>query len=260
MKKFCVFLLCICWFSISVIAHAVSCAVTATETLVLKEGETEVVLPITVSINEPYAGAEFALRCGSGVTVKSVSYSSKNVAAAAPTQAGGYIWFSYFDGENSFKEDITASVVLEYNGEENTEVILYSVSLYTKAGAAVEKETLALEKHIRLQRDSSPSVSETEKTEAEVTENVSQNSAEPETDLSNTTAPAEEITTVPESIAVTTADSESMTTTKSANSIPNTGDSSGHMVAIAGICFGAALFFVVGYVIYCKTKGLKKEG
>lgn len=254
MKKICGFLLCMLFISTSFTAFAAQGAVETVDSLTLAEGQTQVVLPITVSADKPYAGAEFALRCGDGVTVKSISYSSKNISAAAPTQAGGYIWFSYFDGENSFSGDITVSVTLQYSGKKNATVVLHTVSLYTKAGVAVEKETLQLEKQIEL-RLGGTSASTTEKPEETI--KPSDSTTEPETSLSGTTAPAGNETTVPESTAVTTAGNH--TTTTSANSIPDTGDSSGHTAAIAGICFGAALILVLGYVIY-KTKGMKKEG
>lgn len=249
MKKICGFLLCVLFISISFTAFAAQGTVETVDSLTLDEGQTQVVLPITVSADKPYAGAEFALRCGEGVTVKSVSYSGKNISSAAPTQAGGYIWFSYFDGENSFNGNITASVTLQYSSKENTTVVLHTVSLYTKAGAVVEKESLQLEKQIEL-RLGGTSASTTEKPE-ETTK--PSDSTEPATSPSGTTAPAGNETTVPAGTA------DNNTTTTSANPIPDTGDSSGHTAVIAGICFGAALVFVLGYVIY-KTKRMKKEG
>lgn len=118
----------------------------------LKQGQNEAVFEVTITNSAAFAGAEFGLQCGEGVTVKEVSYNVQG-SKTSPTNARGLTWFSFFSGSNTFTDSVTAKVTVTYSGEQNSSVALQYVSVYHRAGGAVEEDLLQPRQTINLVRE-----------------------------------------------------------------------------------------------------------
>ncbi|MDR1135264.1 MAG: hypothetical protein LBL49_03655 [Clostridiales Family XIII bacterium] len=124
--------------------------------IVLEEGENEFSLSIDVRQPAPYAGAEFSLACGEGVSVKSVKYSD-NGSSAGPTEARGFTWFSFFSDQNAYSGTVTADVTLEYSVIEASFVSIENVSVYTVDGRNVHTSDNNIKRNISISRTASAS-------------------------------------------------------------------------------------------------------
>jgi len=126
-------------------------AVNSVSEIVLEQTQTEFDIVFTVTNQEAYAGAEFALQCPENVTVRSVKYSGEK-SSAGPTAARGFVWFTYFSGKNDYSGNMTATVTLSYNGRENTLVVLDHISIHTQNNGKTETEKQELRKTVIIRR------------------------------------------------------------------------------------------------------------
>jgi hypothetical protein len=94
-------------------------------------------LPLTVTSERPYAGAEFAWQCTSGLSLQSVSYPAGS-SHVGPVLARGLYWFSYFSGANDFGGTTDIVAIFKYTGHENARIYLDHVELMTRTGVAVD--------------------------------------------------------------------------------------------------------------------------
>ena len=76
---------------------------------------------VNVETDEAYAGAEFGAFCSKGVEITYVESSCDSLAG--PTQANGLVWFSFFDGENSFNGKQSVTVYGRYEVGQESAVI-----------------------------------------------------------------------------------------------------------------------------------------
>ena len=125
-------------------------------TIPMAAGQQEAALTLWVENDGPYAGAEFGLQCGQGVTIEKVTYDQAGLSAAGPTEARGLTWFSFFAGDNRFEGRVTATVTLRYTGEENINIMVQYVSLYKKDGVRIDEELLTPKTNILISRDGDP--------------------------------------------------------------------------------------------------------
>jgi hypothetical protein len=152
----------------------------------LEESQNEFSLSVAVEQPEAYAGAEFALGCGEGVEVKSVSYSEDGMSAG-PTEARGLTWFSFFSDENEYAGTVTADVRLAYSGEEDSYVEIDRVKLYTIEGGSVSTAVNSVGRRIPITRADAVVVAPPEEPEAELPEE--------ETPLSDVPVPPQPVKT-----------------------------------------------------------------
>lgn len=84
---------------------------------------------VNIETDEAYAGAEFGAFCSQGVEITSVESSCDSLAG--PTQANGLVWFSFFDGENSFKGTQSVTVYGDYEAGQESAVKLSDIKIYS---------------------------------------------------------------------------------------------------------------------------------
>ena len=122
----------------------------------LSVGQEQAVLTLSIEENSPYAGAEFGVQCGAGVTVEKVEYDRAGVSSAGPADARGLTWFSFFAGDNRFQGKITATLTVRYTGEGNGSLAVQYVSLYKNVDANIEETLLTPGQNILLRRAGDP--------------------------------------------------------------------------------------------------------
>lgn len=84
---------------------------------------------VNVETDEAYAGAEFGAFCSKGVEITSVESSCDSLAG--PTQANGLVWFSFFDGENSFNGKQSVTVYGSYEVGQESAVKFSDIKIYS---------------------------------------------------------------------------------------------------------------------------------
>ena len=84
---------------------------------------------VNVETDEAYAGAEFGAFCSQGVEITSVESSCDSLAG--PTQANGLVWFSFFDGENSFNGKQSVTVYGRYEVGQESAVKFSDIKIYS---------------------------------------------------------------------------------------------------------------------------------
>lgn len=84
---------------------------------------------VNVETDEAYAGAEFGAFCSQGVEITSVESSCDSLAG--PTQANGLVWFSFFDGENSFNGRQSVTVYGSYEVGQESAVKFSDIKIYS---------------------------------------------------------------------------------------------------------------------------------
>lgn len=84
---------------------------------------------VNVETDEVYAGAEFGAFCSKGVEITSVESSCDSLAG--PTQANGLVWFSFFDGENSFNGKQSVTVYGRYEVGQESAVKFSDIKIYS---------------------------------------------------------------------------------------------------------------------------------
>jgi len=119
--------------------------------IVLEQTQTEFDVVFTVTQQEAYAGAEFALQCPENVAVKSIKYSGEK-SSAGPTAARGFVWFTYFSGKNDYSGNMTATVTLSYSGAENTSIVLDHISVHTQNNGKTDTAKQELRKTVIIRR------------------------------------------------------------------------------------------------------------
>jgi len=89
-------------------------------------------IEITVSGGgEMFAGAQFELILGDGVTIEKVSFNKGgNSNIIPPTEARGSYFFSLFAGKNEFAGDFTCTVTISYEGTEPSQIIVAEIQRY----------------------------------------------------------------------------------------------------------------------------------
>ena len=130
MKKILLFLIILLSFTqISVVGAEIN--VKYDNKIEIKKEENEVEFQIKINNENAYAGAEFGIQCGEDVVIKDVSYNIQTNKTDV-TEGQGIHWFSYFSGNNSYKDEVIATVTLQYLGDKNTSIVVDNVSIYTK--------------------------------------------------------------------------------------------------------------------------------
>lgn len=84
---------------------------------------------VNVETDEAYAGAEFGAFCSQGVEITSVESSCDSLAG--PTQANGLVWFSFFDGENSFNGRQSVTVYGSYEVGQESAIKFSDIKIYS---------------------------------------------------------------------------------------------------------------------------------
>ncbi|MEE1281740.1 MAG: hypothetical protein UHK60_05735 [Acutalibacteraceae bacterium] len=84
---------------------------------------------VNVETDEAYAGAEFGAFCSQGVEITSVESSCDSLAG--PTQANGLVWFSFFDGENSFNGKQSVTVYGSYEVGQESAIRFSDIKIYS---------------------------------------------------------------------------------------------------------------------------------
>lgn len=84
---------------------------------------------VNVETDEAYAGAEFGAFCSQGVEITSVESSCDSLAG--PTQANGLVWFSFFDGENSFNGKQSVTVYGSYEVGRESAIKFSDIKIYS---------------------------------------------------------------------------------------------------------------------------------
>jgi hypothetical protein len=134
-------------------------SVTAQTTVVLGAAETTFEVPLTLTSDQPYAGAEFALRLPAGLVLKSVRYTPPVVARgqAGPVLARGLYWFSYFSGANDFTGSTQAFLTFEYTGSASIQLTIDHIELMTLSGVSITSLNLASGRSISITRTAASS-------------------------------------------------------------------------------------------------------
>jgi hypothetical protein len=122
-----------------------------THQVTLASDQTQFKIAITITQDAPYAGAELALQCASGITMNAAQYSTQT-STAGPVEASGLTWFSYFSGENSYNSAVTVTAQLEYQGQQNTALVLDHVSVFALDGRKVNRVDIPLRETIEVLR------------------------------------------------------------------------------------------------------------
>ena len=93
-------------------------------------------IEITVSGgDEAYAGAQFELVLGEGITIEAVSFDKGNKSGVIPpTYARGSYFFSLFAGANEFEGDFTCTVTISLEGTESSWVKVAEIQRYHLLG------------------------------------------------------------------------------------------------------------------------------
>ncbi len=99
---------------------------------------------VTVDTEEAFAGMEFGVICSEGCEVTEVAY-NVDAASAAPTKAAGVTWFGFFDGEDSYTEDIVATINGKCDTEKEAAVALQVVKRYTVGEEEYAEEQIPLD-------------------------------------------------------------------------------------------------------------------
>ena len=96
-------------------------------------------IEITVSGgSEAYAGAQFELVLGEGITIEAVSFDKgNNSGVIPPTFARGSYFFSLFAGTNEFEGDFTCTVTISLEGEESSWVKVAEIQRYHLLGPGI---------------------------------------------------------------------------------------------------------------------------
>ena len=84
---------------------------------------------VNVETDEAYAGAEFGAFYSKGVEITSVESSCDSLAG--PTQANGLVWFSFFDGENSFNGKQSVTVYGSYEVGQESAIKFSDIKIYS---------------------------------------------------------------------------------------------------------------------------------
>ena len=149
MKRLCmimtvVMLLLFVGMPISVYAEEAENGTTVTvDELTVDETNASFSFIVNVETDEAYAGAEFGAFCSKGVEITSVESSCDSLAG--PTQANGLVWFSFFDGENSFNGKQSVTVYGSYEiGQESavkfSDIKIYSINANEYITTSVEDD------------------------------------------------------------------------------------------------------------------------
>jgi hypothetical protein len=128
-----------------------SATVNVASKVTLTVSQTAFTVPVSIAYDKAFAGVELAIQCGSGVTVESVRY-NRTGSHAGPTLARGLVWFGAFSGENDFPGELTASILVNYSGTENTSIVVDHVSFHRLDGGAFRTENAPLRKTIAIDR------------------------------------------------------------------------------------------------------------
>lgn len=101
----------------------------------LRQNETAFSVALSLSEDQPFAGAEFGLDLPEGVTLAKVDYLDDAVQSAAHTpqvQRDGRTYFGFYQGRNAFQGEYqVARLTFTYTGEEQVDIVLGSSSIVT---------------------------------------------------------------------------------------------------------------------------------
>ena len=107
------------------------CQVKVSDTEVGMDKETgEFSFEVTVDTEDAFAGMEFGVICSEGCEITAVTY-NVDAQTTLPTKGEGVIWFGFFDGEDSYTEDIVATINGKCEPQKEAAVALQVVKRYT---------------------------------------------------------------------------------------------------------------------------------
>lgn len=110
---------------------------------------------VTVDTQEAFAGMEFGVICSEGCEVTEVAY-NVDAASAAPTKAAGVTWFGFFNGEDSYIEDIVATINGKCDSENEAAVAFQVVKRYTIGEEEYAVEQIPLDIVVSLGAEENP--------------------------------------------------------------------------------------------------------
>lgn len=84
---------------------------------------------ICIDTAENYAGAEFGTICSQGVEINVIGSNAESMTG--PKEANGLVWFGFFDGEDSFSEQMTVTVKGNYDPEIESAILIQDIKIYT---------------------------------------------------------------------------------------------------------------------------------
>ena len=97
--------------------------------LEIDESKASFTFTVNVEADDSYAGAEFGAFCSKGVQITSVESSGGTVVG--PIQANGLVWFSFFDGENSFEGTQSMTVYGSYEVGQESAIKISDINIYS---------------------------------------------------------------------------------------------------------------------------------
>ncbi len=222
-----------------------------TENVKLTSDQTIFEVEYVVSKDSAYAGFEFGVQCADGVDIKSVSYSEKG-STVGPKEARGLVWFGLFNSGNSYSDDITVTLEIEYSGEENTSIVLESLKIYTYDDQNKVNKDVSEPRHVvNIYRDGSDSSIDslpepTDSKDSDSSDNQSSatsNSSQGENNSSTSSTVDNNGGSSSSNSNSTSSKSASTTSTSSSakDDNPSTGRAAGAIVAVGFVLTGAVL-------------------
>lgn len=101
----------------------------STSLISMDEESGEYSFEINIDSQEAYAGAEFGIICSQGTEVTSVMSTAGSVTG--PKESSGLVWFGFFDGEDSFCEEVTVTVEGNYEPGKESAIVVQDIKIYT---------------------------------------------------------------------------------------------------------------------------------
>lgn len=160
----------------TVTAFAESSAVSVSEKeIFLAEGQTSFEAVIEIAPENAYAGVEIGVECSEGLVV-SASSASFGSMSAGPTFARGLYWTTFFESDNKLAGtmEITLKIDCPQNFDQGC-VTVKEVTVLTKDGYGVAKETLSPDLKIHVSGEGTQGSENTGSTDNTENEGVSDN-------------------------------------------------------------------------------------
>lgn len=107
---------------------------------------------ICIDTSENYAGAEFGVICSEGTEITSISSDAESMTG--PKEANGLVWFGFFEGEDSFRDEMVVTVEGSYEAETESAIVIQDIKIYTVGDQEYASESLDAGMLVNLNADS----------------------------------------------------------------------------------------------------------
>lgn len=150
MKRFVIMLAAMVFWANGAVVSAqqeVPVKLSATEVEVNQEtGEFQ--FDIVTGAGDAYAGMEFGMACGPECEIVSVEY-DREISATGPVKSD-MTWFGFFDGEDSFTESVTITVLGKCQIGVDSELALKTVKKYIIGDKKYREEEYQVDTRVKL--------------------------------------------------------------------------------------------------------------